>query len=260
METLSFVHFLIICPAVFIAGFIDAIAGGGGLITLPAYLFIGLPAHNAIATNKLSSAMGTAVSTIEYIRDGFVNWKTSVFCVIVTMLGAAIGSNLALLIPEKFFSILMICLLPLVALYVLKNKRFETNKERFSECKTLVLCLISAFFVGMYDGFYGPGTGTFMLLLLTGLARLSLNGAAGTTKIVNLTSNVTALVVFIINGKVIWLLGLIASIFSIAGHFLGAKTFVKNGTKIARPIVILVLIALFIKVACSYVLAFFEAM
>ena len=87
-----------------------------------------------------------------------------------------------------------------------------------------------------------------MLILLTGLARVSLNEAAGTTKIVNLTSNVTSLAVFIYNGKVIWLLGLIAGVFSIAGHFLGAKAFIKNGTRIARPIVILVLAALFAKI------------
>lgn len=250
---LSLFHFLIICPAVFAAGFIDAIAGGGGLITLPAYLIIGLPSHNAIATNKLSSAMGTVVSTGEYIHKGFVNWKTGVFCIIITMLGAAIGSNLALLIPDNIFSIMMIVLLPLIAIYVLKNKSFETDKDPFSPMKTLILCLIASFVVGMYDGFYGPGTGTFMLILLTGLARISLNEAAGTAKIVNLTSNVTALVVFIINGKVIWPLGLVAGVFSIAGHFLGAKAFVKNGTKIARPVVIGVLIALFIKVIWDFI-------
>lgn len=245
---ISFIHFLIICPAVFIAGFIDAIAGGGGLITLPAYLIIGLPSHNAIATNKLSSAMGTVVSTAEYIKDGFVEWKLSIFCVICSLVGSLIGSNLALLLPENLFSLIMIILLPFIALYVLRNKKFETEKEPFSPAKTMIIGMICSFIVGMYDGFYGPGTGTFMLLLLTGLARLSLNRAAGTTKMVNLTSNATALAVFIFNGKVLWGLGLVAGIFSIAGHFLGAKVFVKNGTKIARPIVISVLLILFAKI------------
>jgi len=245
---LNFFHFLIICPAVFAAGFIDAIAGGGGLITLPAYLIIGLPSYNAIATNKLSSAMGTVVSTGEFIKDGYVNWKTAVFCAMCSLVGSMIGSNLALLIPEKIFSIVMVVLLPFIAFYVLKNKSFETDKTPFSPLKTLIICLICAFFVGMYDGFYGPGTGTFLLILLTGVARISLKEAAGNTKIMNLTSNVTALVVFIINRKVIWTLGLVAGVFSIAGHFLGAKVFVKNGTKIARPIVICVLSLLFAKI------------
>lgn len=248
MFELSFWQFLVICPAVFIAGFIDAIAGGGGLITLPAYLIIGLPSHNAIGTNKLSSAMGTIVSTAEYIKDGFVPYKIAIFCAVCSLTGAMLGSNLALLVPEGIFSWIMILLLPVIAIYVLRKKDFETNGEPFSARKTLIICMICAFVIGMYDGFYGPGTGTFMILLLTGAARLSLNKAAGTAKIVNLTSNVTALAVFIYNGKVIWPLGLVAGLFSIAGHFIGAKVFVKNGTKIARPVVIGVLIILFIKI------------
>lgn len=248
MPEITFVHYLIICPAVFAAGFIDAIAGGGGLITLPAYLIIGLPSHNAISTNKLSSSMGTVVSTVEYIKDGFVNWKVAIYCVVCALCGSLIGSNLALLVPENIFSIVMVILLPIIAVYVLKNKNFESGKEPFSPFKTLIICMICAFIIGMYDGFYGPGTGTFMLLLLTGLARISLNEAAGTTKMINLTSNITALAVFIFNGKVVWGLGLVAGLFSIAGHFLGAKTFVKNGTKIARPVVIGVLTVLFAKI------------
>ncbi len=248
MPELTFVHYAVVSAAVFTAGFIDAIAGGGGLITLPTYLLIGLPPHNAISTNKLSSAMGTTISTAEYIHKGFVNWKTAIFCAVVSLTGALLGSNLALLIPVDIFGMVMIVLLPLIAVYVLSHKNFESSGEPFGETKTRILCIVSSFFIGFYDGFYGPGTGTFMLILLTGLARVSLNEAAGTTKIVNLTSNVTSLAVFIYNGKVIWLLGLVAGVFSIAGHFLGAKAFIKNGTRIARPIVILVLAALFAKI------------
>ena len=226
-------HFLIVCPAVFIAGFIDAIAGGGGLITLPAYLLIGLPSHNAIGTNKLSSAMGTIVSTTEYALDGFINWKLSAFCILTSLCGSFIGSNLALLLPDRIFSIIMIILLPFIALYVLKNKSFQISENPFAPVKTLTICMICAFFVGMYDGFYGPGTGAFMLISLTALARLSLN---------------EALAVCLFNGKVLWNLGLVAGLFSIAGHFLGAKVFVRNGTKIARPVIIAVLIILFAKI------------
>ncbi len=248
MFTVLTYHFLIVCPAVFIAGFIDAIAGGGGLITLPAYLLIGLPSHNAIGTNKLSSAMGTIVSTTEYALDGFINWKLSAFCILTSLCGSFIGSNLALLLPDRIFSIIMIILLPFIALYVLKNKSFQISENPFAPVKTLTICMICAFFVGMYDGFYGPGTGAFMLISLTALARLSLNEAAGTTKVVNLTANLTSLAVFLFNGKVLWNLGLVAGLFSIAGHFLGAKVFVRNGTKIARPVIIAVLIILFAKI------------
>ena len=254
MPSLTIFHYIFICLAVFIAGFIDAIAGGGGLITMPAYLLIGLPSHSIIGTNKLSSSMGTIVSTTEYIRHGFVEWKSGIFCILFTFAGAFLGSNLALLIPENIFEIIMIVLLPVIAIYVYTHKTIENTKPPYSPRKTLILCILCSFFVGTYDGFYGPGTGTILILLLTGLCRLTLNQTAGTTKIINLTSDLTSLAVFVYNGKIVWALGLIAGIFSIAGNFLGARTFVKNGTKIARPIVILVLTALFAKILIEWIM------
>lgn len=242
------IQLLIICPLVFLAGFIDAIAGGGGLISLPAYLFAGLPVHNAIATNKLSSAMGTTISTIKYAANGFINYKRAIPCFVLALVGSFLGANLALIISEKLFIIIMLVILPFIAFYVLKTKNFDNPKPTFSNTKTLILCLIPAFFIGMYDGFYGPGTGTFLLLLLTGMARVSLNEAAGTTKVINLTSNITSLIVYIINGKVIFYLGLIAGLFSIAGNYIGAKFFTQKGSKILRPIIIVVLCIFFLKI------------
>ncbi|MBQ0051423.1 MAG: TSUP family transporter [Treponema sp.] len=254
MENITIYSYLILCPLVFIAGFIDAIAGGGGLITVPAYLMIGLPSHNAVATNKLSSTMGCIVATTKYALNGYIHWKNAFFCVLITLGGAWIGSNLVLLIPENVFGIIFVVVLPFIAAYVLTHKSFETDKEKFSPQKTLLLCLIIAFFIGMYDGFYGPGTGTFLMLSLTGLARLTLNEAAGTTKAINLTSNMTSLAVFLYNGKVLLVMGLIAGLFSIAGNFLGARTFTKNGAKIARPVIITVLAILFVKIILEFFL------
>lgn len=248
LESLALWQLAVVFFCVFLSGFVDAIAGGGGLISLPAYLMVGLPSHTAIATNKLSSAMGTTVSTVKYAINGYVNWKSAAFCVICALAGSWVGAEIALLIPDNIFNIVMIVLLPFIAFYVLKNKKFETDKEPFSPQKTLILCLISAFVMGLYDGFYGPGTGTFLLIMLTAVARISLNEAAGTTKVINLTSNITAMTVFLINGKTLIWLGLAAGVFSIAGHYLGAKLFTKNGAKVARPITIGVIILLFIKI------------
>lgn len=233
--------YLIVCPLVFIAGFIDAIAGGGGLISLPAYLLSGLPIHNAIATNKLSSSMGTTSSTLHYGKKGYINWKSAPVCVFFSLLGASIGSKCALLIPERIFTYIMLGIIPLTAFYILKNKNFDTKKESFDLIPTIFLCSMISLLIGFYDGFYGPGTGTFLLVLLTGLARLSLNEAAGTTKIINLTSNYTALTVYLLNGKTYLLLGIIAGLFCIAGNLLGAHAFSKNGTKFFKPFTILVL-------------------
>lgn len=242
-----FFSYLIVCPLVFAAGFVDAIAGGGGLITLPAYILAGLPVHNAIATNKVSSSMGSTAATIKYARSGFVNWKTAPFCAVFSFCGSGIGSNLALLIPADIFKVIMLVLLPLIAFYVLKSKTFETDREPYSLKKTIAICILIAFMIGMYDGFYGPGTGTFLLLLLTVFAHVSLNEAAGTTKIINLTANYAALAVFLYNGKALIPLGLTAGLFSMAGNYLGATAFTKKGAAFVRPMIILVLTLFFAK-------------
>ncbi len=114
-------HFLAVCPLVFIAGFVDSIAGGGGLISLPAYLISGLPVHACIATNKLSSSMGTTVATAKYARSGFIDWHLAPFCVFAALAGSALGARLALGIGDALFRALMLVILPLTALYVLRK-------------------------------------------------------------------------------------------------------------------------------------------
>lgn len=245
---LSYIHFLIVCPLVFIAGFVDAIAGGGGLISLPAYMFAGIPVHQAIGTNKLSSAMGTTVATVKYGLNDFINWKLAPFCALFALAGSSIGAQISLLISDFIFKILMLFILPFVAFYVLRGKGWITEKENFSFKKTLILSVLIAFFVGIYDGFYGPGTGTFLLLLLTTFAHMTLKDANGTTKVINLTTNVTSLVIFFINGTVIISLGLIAGAFGMAGNLLGARFFSKGGAKITKPIMITVILLFMIKI------------
>lgn len=242
--TLTLLHFLIVCPLVGLAGFIDSIAGGGGLISLPAYLLCGLPAHSCIATNKLSSSMGTAVSTYKYAKSGYVDWHLSVFCVVFALLGSFIGAKIALLISDQVFRVLMLVILPLTAAYVLKKKDIfaEENVSSlpFSKCAPLASAI--AFSIGIYDGFYGPGTGTFLLLLLTRLAHMDVRRANGVTKVINLSSNIGALFIFLLNGQVLLPLGLAAAAFSVMGNYLGSLCFTKRGASIARPVILIVLL------------------
>lgn len=245
---ISFTQFLIVCPLVFLAGFVDAVAGGGGLISLPAYLIAGFPVHFAIGTNKLSSAMGTALTTVRYTRSGYVPWKQAIFCAVCALIGSSLGANLALLIGDRVFKIIMLIILPLTAVYVTKSKALVNEKPSYSFVKTTVLGCVIALVIGIYDGFYGPGTGTFLILLLTAIAHMSLNSANGTAKVINLSTNVAALAVFIINGKVVYLLGLIAGLFSLAGNYLGSRYFEKGGAKSVKPIMIIVLCIFFFKV------------
>lgn len=247
--TLTPLHFLIVCPLVFAAGFVDSIAGGGGLISLPAYLISGLPVHACIATNKLSSSMGTVISTTRYARAGYVDWHLSVFCVVAALIGASLGANIALMIDDTLFRLLMLIILPLTALYVLRRKDLfaEDGRAQLSFAKMALFASVIAFFLGMYDGFYGPGTGTFLILLLTRFAHMDVQHANGITKVINLTSNLSSLAVYLLNGQVIMTLGLAAGAFCILGNYLGSRCFTRKGAAIARPIILLVLVVFFVR-------------
>ncbi|MFD1485026.1 sulfite exporter TauE/SafE family protein [Lacticaseibacillus baoqingensis] len=251
---MTWLTFMIVCPLVGLAGFVDAIAGGGGLISLPAYLMTGIPAHMAIGTNKLSSGMGTLVATAEFARSGYIRIKLAIVAVVMAMLGANIGSNLALHLSDHFFRLLLLAILPLTALYLLLHRTALTAPSAVAlpPLKAGLAVGAIALLLGAYDGFYGPGAGTFLLLALTGIARLPLNTAAGTTKVINLTTNLTSLVVFLCNGKVYLLLGLSAGCFSILGNHLGTRYFKRFGGRGARPLILLVLTIFFAKTVWDF--------
>ena len=246
--------YLIICPLVFLAGFIDAIAGGGGLISLPAYMISGLPIHQCIATNKMSSSMGTSIATAKYALDGFILWGTALFCIPCAFAGSALGANIALRISDGPFRLLMLVILPLTGAYVLTRKKIEPEGEAFSRRMTVCISMVIAFVIGIYDGFYGPGTGTFLILLLTSFARMRLEQANGLTKAINFTTNISALAVYLLNGQVLLPLGLIAGLFNIAGNYLGAKRFESAGSGAVKPVIIGVLVIFFVKVLAELVL------
>lgn len=243
------IQFLIVCPMVFLAGFVDAIAGGGGLISLPAYLLAGVPMHQAIATNKLSSATGTTISTIRYCRNTKVDWSIAGPAIILSLIGSSIGAKLTMMMPESVLKIVLLVVLPVTAVFVFrKNALVEKQSGSVSHRRMLLITWIAALAIGCYDGFYGPGTGTFLLLVMVGLAKMDMMQAAANTKLINLASNISALVAFLIGGKVVLTLGLAASVFSIAGHYTGSSMVMKNGTKIVKPIILVVLVLLFLKV------------
>lgn len=245
------IEYLIVCPLMFLAGLVDSIAGGGGLISLPAYFIAGVPSHMALGTNKLASSMGTTISTARFIRNGYIKKEmaaTAVFASVAALVGSAIGARLSLLVPEKMIQNLMLVILPIVAFYVLRKRDMgdDERTDTYTIRQMFPIVLISAFLVGGYDGFYGPGTGTF--LILTGAARMNMRSAAGITKVINLSSNIAALITFIISGNVRYSLGLTAGLFCIAGHYTGSGMVVHNGKKIVRPVILIVLAILFIKI------------
>ena len=242
--------FLIICPLLFLTGIVDSIGGGGGLISLPAYLLAGVPVHQAIATNKLSSACGTTVTTVRFIRQGLVNWKIALPTILFAMLGSSLGANLSMNMDERVMEKVLFVVLPVVALVVLNPKIFRDNEEAVAtpNAKLWITAIASAFFVGIYDGFYGPGTGTFLIIAFTVFARMNMRAANAQAKVINLTTNLTSLTIFLLNGQAMILLGLVGAACNMAGNYIGSGLAMKKGSKVTRPVIILVLILLFLKI------------
>ena len=246
--------FLFVCPFLFLAGLIDAIGGGGGLISLPAYLIAGLPPHAAIATNKLSSTCGTTTATLRFIKNGLVNLKLAIPSVIAAIIGSSIGANLSLLKKEEIMLYIMIAILPICAFLVLNKKLFHDGGENeiTLDRRTYITATIAALIIGMYDGFYGPGTGTFLIIAFTVFAKISMKTANAQAKVINLTSNITSLIIFLINGEVLFSIGIVAAACNMLGGYIGAGLVMKNGAKIVKPSIIFVLILLALKVAGVY--------
>jgi uncharacterized membrane protein YfcA len=244
---ISLVTYFIVCPLVFLGSLMDAIAGGGGLITLPAYLLAGVPMHNALATNKMSSVIGASVSAFRFWQNKLVDMSFILPSIVAALIGSAIGARLALWAPAYILEYMLMAVLPLVAYMVFKQKSLpESPNPDISRKKGIVLAAVISLFVGGYDGFYGPGTGTFLILLYTYLAGMDVLSASGSAKMVNFASNIAAFFLFLLHGKTLLLLGLSAAVFSIAGHWLGAGLAIKKGS--VRPVVILVMGLLMIKI------------
>lgn len=241
---------LIVFPLIFLAGFIDAIAGGGGLISLPSYFLLGLPPHMAYGTNKFSSCMGTTFSMFRFIRSKRVHLQSAIASVCSALVGSTIGARIVLMLDEKYLRYCLIVLLPVIAVFVMTQRGFgEGVKKNLSERKILILSLLSGLVIGTYDGFFGPGAGSFLILAYTGLLGFDLTTSSGNAKIVNLASNVGALVTFILNDKVFFAVAVPAAFFGILGNWIGSGLAIKNGAKIIKPVFVGVLVLLFLKIS-----------
>lgn len=248
--TLTLQTFLIVCPLLFLAGLVDAIGGGGGLISLPGYLLAGVPMHNAIATNKLSSTCGTTLTTVRFIRQGLVNWKIAIPTIAFAILGSTLGANLSMKMDEGIMQNVLFVVLPVVAFVVMNPKLFrdKSDGQLVINGRLWVSVIASSFLIGVYDGFYGPGTGTFLIIAFTIFARMDMRSANAQAKVINLTTNITSLTIFLMNGQAILPLGLAAAACNMAGNYVGSSLALKKGSKVTRPVIILVLVLLFLKV------------
>lgn len=226
----------IIGPLVFLAGFIDAIAGGGGLIALPAYLFAGVPIHLAMGTNKLSSSIGTFSATVTFFLHKRIVVTIALVSAGLALVGSAIGSSLALIMDPSVLKTVLIFVLPFMAVIVLRPRK-EVEVSAKASIDWLRIGLIT-FFVGMYDGFIGPGTGSLLIFGFVSVLGMSYTQASANAKVVNLASGIAAVVTFGLSGQINVPLGLVAAAFSVAGNLSGSLLAIRFGKKVIQPLLI----------------------
>ncbi len=235
-------------PVIFLSGFMDSIAGGGGIISLSAYLAAGLPPHMALGTNKVSAFLGTGISTWRFARHGHVRWDAALVSFLGALVGSAIGAKLALVVSERVLVYIMLAVLPVIAVLVLRGAGFTPRETEWPRGAMLSLAAAIGVFLGGYDGFFGPGTGTFLIMAFTGILGFDVLTACGNAKVVNFASNVAAAFTFIINGQVLYALAVPCALCAIAGQYIGAGVAMKRGARVVRPMVLVVITLLMAKI------------
>ncbi|MCR5109190.1 MAG: TSUP family transporter [Lachnospiraceae bacterium] len=245
---------LIICPLVFLAGLLDSIAGGGALISIPAYLIAGVPIHSAIATNKLSASFGAAISLTRFMKNKLVNLKLGIPSIAFAILGSALGANLSMRMDGSVMVKAMYIILPLAAFVVLNKKVFHDHPERelTADFRTFTVVMSVAFVIGVYDGFFGPGAGTFSIICLNIFGKMNIANANAQTKLINMVTTLTALIVFLMNAQVLIPLGILAGLCNILGSYIGSGLVITGGSRITKMAMILVLVLLAVKIAGVY--------
>lgn len=240
--------YLIVCPLVFLAGFVDSVAGGGGVISLPAYLLAGLPVKLAAGTNKLANGCGTAMSVFKYGKSGKIAWDCAIPAGLACLLGAAGGSSLAVHLPDNVLQIIILAALPIAAviLMLVRHKTDEDSKS-LSRGKTVLYSVLIGLVIGAYDGLVGPGTGTFLTIAFSVVLGFGLLKSAGCARVANLASNIASLVVYLLNSSVLFSVGIPAIVCSMLGNYLGARFAIKGGSKKIRLVMFFVLGLLFLK-------------
>ncbi|MFA5140127.1 MAG: TSUP family transporter [Elusimicrobiota bacterium] len=249
LPDLDATRFAVLACLVFLAGFVDAMAGGGGLITLPAYLAVGLPPSLVLGTNKLGSTIGTAAATARFWAKLDMSARVLLPAVLATMAGSFLGARLALLLDPAWIRRLLLGALPLAAFAVLSRRGFggDDSGSVMPAGRLSSRAMAVVFPIGAYDGFFGPGTGTFLALGLSRFCRLSLLRATAWAKVINLVSNAAALAAFLAGSAVHVRLGLAMGVFSVAGNYVGATVGIKRSALI-RPVIALVCAGLFLNI------------
>lgn len=238
---MSIPSLIFVCIAGFVASFVDSIAGGGGLISVPAYLLIGLPPTMVNGTNKFSATCGSLTSSIKFIKSKKADFKILKIALPFTIIGAIIGVNTALSIPENFLKTIITVMIIFIGIYTYFSKNLGL-KDSFKgyASKNMILACLLALAIGFYDGFFGPGTGTFLTFGIIAIFGFDFTKASANARVLNFTSNIVSLILYAINGRILYQYGIPVAIFAVIGAKFGTQFALKNGAKFIKPIFIII--------------------
>ncbi|HEU5310210.1 MAG TPA: TSUP family transporter [Candidatus Eisenbacteria bacterium] len=235
----------LLCGAALCAGTIDAIAGGGGLVSLPALLAVGLPPHEALGTNKGQSVFGSFAATLRYRHAGLLDGATTRVAFPIGFLGSVVGAVLALWIRPDVLRPIVLALLVVVA-GIIASGRLRPREGMATTQGYLGAVAVMAVVLGAYDGFFGPGAGTFMLAAYVAFAHRPLRYAAANGRVLNFATNLAAMLMFAREGRVLWAVSLPMAACQLLGGFLGAHLAIRRGEGLIRGVLLVVVIAIVI--------------
>ncbi|MCF7956240.1 MAG: TSUP family transporter [Phycisphaerae bacterium] len=230
---LTFITYMLLWLTAFLAGFVDSIAGGGGIITIPVFLALGFDPHIALGTNKLQASFGSLTASVHYARSGLVDVKQTIEGVIFTAIGAAAGTYSVQLIDSSFLKHIILPMLGFVFVYMLFSPDLGAMDKK-PRVKTIPFYIVAGLTIGFYDEFFGPGTGSFWAVGFIFLLGYNLKKATAHTKIMNFTSNIISLTAFIIGGNVLFIPGIIMGTGQLVGATIGSHLVIRKGTKFIR--------------------------
>lgn len=246
---------LICTAAAFVAGFIDAIAGGGGLITMPVLLLTGVPPHMALGSGKLGACIGSGAALLNFARSGLVLWRVALAGLGFSLLGSYVGAMATLYFDSTVMGKVLVGMLPIGMLATLLPRKAQESRPAVLEgTRFWVSVSLTCFLVGMYDGFFGPGAGSFFILGFHYMLHINLLAASATAKVLNFTSNAGSLVAFLWNGKVLFALGLPMAVGSVLGNWLGSRMAIRTGSEVVRRVLMVSLGLLFCTLVYQYFL------
>ena len=229
-----------------LASFIDSIAGGGGLLTTPSMLLVGINPLTVLGTNKFQSSFSTFTSSRNYYANGYLTDIHRNKYFILSFIGSSVGTLMVSRLSDEILRTLIPILLITVAVFFIINRQAKTDLSNY-----IVLLTPLIFLIGFYDGFFGPGTGSFFVMLFLVFKNQSLLESTATSKLLNFASNFAAFIIFAVQGFVMWELGLIMAVGGIGGAYLGSKSAIKVGDTLIRPILVVVSIMLSIRILTS---------